>query len=467
MFRGVRAKLSAFRSGRRGVVLYLVALLMVPFAALLGVAVDVGQLLTVKNQLSSAIDAAALSIATTPGISQSNALVQAQNFVSANFSAQYPGATLSSLSVTPAQDQGSGNCPANTVCITASATVNTAFVKVLGSQYNTLSTAVSTQVRAPAQSYCMLTLDPAGWSHWGRPAAGVGLWGGVVVTMTGCGIATNATGTQALTLQSGGTLNAPTVSIAGLLNNVWSTVNVASIKQNQRPVADPYANVEMPAATSNVCTTSPYVYSSGSNSDCIDFATTTTPSTSIVVTLNPARYCNGLTISNGVNTKLNPGIYTIKSGTLTMTAVPTNIVGDGVTFALTTREGANSYANVSLSGGVVTTLTAPTAGPAAGILFFGDRNAPTTTVSEFNAFGTLNLTGAIYLPTHLFQYLGGGTITGCNQIIAWDVGDYLNNLPFEFIVHGHRHEAHQRHFRHFGQIDASLPARQRLSAAGG
>ena len=46
MFRGIRAKLSAFRAGTRGIVLYLVALLMVPFVVLIGVAVDMGQLLS-------------------------------------------------------------------------------------------------------------------------------------------------------------------------------------------------------------------------------------------------------------------------------------------------------------------------------------------------------------------------------------------------------------------------------------
>ena len=42
------------------------ALLLVPFMVLLGVAIDTGQLLIVKNQLQSAIDAAALDIGTNP-----------------------------------------------------------------------------------------------------------------------------------------------------------------------------------------------------------------------------------------------------------------------------------------------------------------------------------------------------------------------------------------------------------------
>ena len=214
MFRGVGAKLSAFRAGRRGVVLYLVALLMVPFVALLGVAVDVGQALLVKNQLASAIDAAALDIAATPGLTQNQANAQALAFVNANFATQYPSATVSSLNVALPQAQGSGSCPANTVCITASASVSTAFVRILGSQYNTLAAGVSTQVAMPQQSYCILTLDPAGWSQYGGATAGLELVGGPTLTMTGCGIAVNATGSQALMVDSGASLTSPSASIA-------------------------------------------------------------------------------------------------------------------------------------------------------------------------------------------------------------------------------------------------------------
>ena len=85
---------------------------------------------------------------------------------------------------------------------------------------------------------------------------------------------------------------------------------------------------------------------------------------------------------------------------------------------------------MSISGGVNVTLSAPTTGPTAGILFFGDRNSPSSVWSSFNAFNYLNLTGAIYLPTQTFMYGGGGWIDGCTQLIAWDINDYLNGLLF-------------------------------------
>lgn len=149
-------KLSMFCPYEQGIVLYLVALLMVPFILLLGVAVDLGQILVIKNQLQSAIDAAALEIAANPTWPQAQAQSQAQNYVNANFSTQYSSATLTSLQVT-INDAASPP----TVNITASASVSTYLLPVAG--YNKLSTKVSTQATI-AQNYMevVLVLDNTG-----------------------------------------------------------------------------------------------------------------------------------------------------------------------------------------------------------------------------------------------------------------------------------------------------------------
>ena len=147
MLRGIRAKLSGFRAGTRGVVLYLVAMLMVPFVVLIGVAVDMGQLLVMKNQLAAAVDAAALGAA---GLPLDQAQTQAQAFVSANFSSQNPSATLTNFALTQVTLPDS-RCPqANAapgtpaVYVTDELTMNTAFLPVIG--YNTLSATVSSCV---------------------------------------------------------------------------------------------------------------------------------------------------------------------------------------------------------------------------------------------------------------------------------------------------------------------------------
>ena len=98
---------------------------------------------------------------------------------------------------------------------------------------------------------------------------------------------------------------------------------------------------------------------------------------------------------------------------------------------LTTTDGGNSYATLSITNGSNITLSAPTTGQTAGILFFGDRNAPSSNTNVLSGFTTANLQGAFYLPTQTMQYgSSAGTITGCQQMIAWHVDDNINNLPF-------------------------------------
>ena len=86
-----RISLDRFRqlcADERGVAAYLAAAFFVVFLALAGVTVDVGQLLVAKYQLAAAIDAAALNIAATPGLTTAEAQAQAQAFVDANFTSQ-------------------------------------------------------------------------------------------------------------------------------------------------------------------------------------------------------------------------------------------------------------------------------------------------------------------------------------------------------------------------------------------
>jgi hypothetical protein len=207
------------------------------------------------------------------------------------------------------------------------------------------------------------------------------------------------------------------VSLAGQLyqDNSTMTVNVTSLKQNQAAVTDPYSGVSMPS-------------SAGCDYDWYGIGWSATPTV-----LSPGRYCNGLSIANGATAVLSPGIYYIKSGSFSI-AGGAAVTGTGVTIVLTTADGAGSYANLSITNGTSIALSAPTSGQTAGILFFGDRNAPAA--SYFNnvisGFGTLDMKGAVYLPSQLLQFgSSGGTITGCWQAIAYDILDQLVNLTMD------------------------------------
>ncbi len=392
------------KSGRRGSVAIQIGILMTVLIGMAGLGTEIPYLMFKQRQMQTAADSAALSAG----------VALAQGYPDVDTEAKEVAAALGFV-------KGTANVTitANSPPLSGSYTSNPSAVEVIVSQPQTLKLAgllgvsqYNVTARAVAVvpgAYCILVTDPNGVSRWDGSAVGIGLWGGVTVTMTGCGIAVNSSGWGALTLESGGTLNAPLVSLVGTIKNVWSTVNVTSLKQNQAAVADPYANVPMPSSAG--CDYNGF-WASGSQ-----------------LTISPGRYCDGLAIAGGYAWTMQPGIYYIKSGQFNV-AGGASVTGTGVIIVLTAKDGTSNYATLSVTNGNNMTLSAPTTGQTAGILFFGDRNAPSSNTNFMSGFTLVNWTGAIYLPTQTLQYGGGGAITGCQQLIAWHIDDYITNLPF-------------------------------------
>ena len=249
--------------------------------------------------------------------------------------------------------------------------------------------------------YCMLGLDPVGHSSWGGYEF-VGMWGGVTITMTGCGMAVNAREFWRPDAGNGRHAQCAACIAAGQINSVWSTVNVQSLKQNQKPISDPYANVPMP--TSSSC-------------DYYNFSQSCRPPSR---RLALGGYCNGMYDSNGANVLLSQGTYFIKSGQFNISG-GASVTGTELLSFYSARDGGNTYATFSISNGSNITLSAPTTATGnqpAGILFFGDRNAPASNTNSLSGFTTLNLTGAIYMPTQLSWGGWANSITGCYQLIS-------------------------------------------------
>jgi Flp pilus assembly protein TadG len=398
------------KSSRRGSVAIQIGILMTVLIGMAGLGTEIPYLMYKHRQMQTTADSAALGAAValsqgypSPISTEAYGIAAALGFTNGS----------SNVTITVNNPPKSGNYISNNsaVEVIVSQPQTLKMAGLFGvSSYSLSARAVALAGSGSGGGYCMLATDPIGqgWS-----VSGVGLWGGVVVTMNGCGMAINASGTGALTLQSGGTLNAPLVSIVGQMNNVWSTVNVTSLKQSQQPVSDPYANVAMPGSTG-----------------CGPNGTTGYWASPSQLTLSPGIYCNGLSFGGGYTWTLSPGVYFIKSGQFNV-AGGASITGTGVTIVLTAMDGTSNYATFSITNGTTITLSAPTTGQTAGILFFGDRNAPSSNTNVLSGFTTANLQGAIYVPTQTMQYgSSAGTITGCQQLIAWHVDDNINNLPF-------------------------------------
>ncbi|HAJ47006.1 MAG TPA: hypothetical protein DCL54_10545, partial [Alphaproteobacteria bacterium] len=118
----VLAVVCGFTLATSGNVTILYGLCLVPTIAAVGAAVDMGQAVVVRKRLSQAIDAAGLAIGATPGLTAEEIQERAQLFFSANYPATALGDTLSLIATQ------SGNI----VTLTASASVDTAFLGILG-----------------------------------------------------------------------------------------------------------------------------------------------------------------------------------------------------------------------------------------------------------------------------------------------------------------------------------------------
>ncbi|MFN0219177.1 MAG: pilus assembly protein TadG-related protein [Hyphomicrobium sp.] len=109
------------------------------------------------------------------------------------------------------------------------------------------------------------------------------------------------------------------------------------------------------------------------------------------VELKPGVYCLGLTISGIARVKFQPGIYIIKDGPFTVTT-KAQISGEGVGIFLS---GASFFVFDPLTK---ISLSAPTTGPMAGLLFFGSRKQSPLLQNIILSGGAQTLTGTVYLP---------------------------------------------------------------------
>jgi hypothetical protein len=114
---------------------------------------------------------------------------------------------------------------------------------------------------------------------------------------------------------------------------------------------------------------------------------------------------------------MNPGVYIINGGSFNIGG-NVQLTGTGVTIVLT-GSGSN-YATATIGNGANVTLSAPTTGATAGMVFFGDPKGPTTNTESFEGGASEKLTGALYFPHQTVAYSNGTTTpTTCTQLIGW------------------------------------------------
>jgi len=203
----------------------------------------------------------------------------------------------------------------------------------------------------------------------------------------GCGIYSKSTATNSIEVGDAARVEASFIcSEGGIKQNTSSQVTPAGVQDCPTP-PDPLAGRIKPAV-----------------GPC-DF--TNTRLRNFYGTLQPGVYCLGLAIGRNSIVSLEPGIYIIKDGGLSVSG-NSALIGDNVGFFLTGRNARFTF----LSGSKIK-IKAPVSGPMAGLLFFQNPDAPGVgdmlNNATKNIIATTNaeiLEGTIYMPRGRLEISG-------------------------------------------------------------
>jgi Flp pilus assembly protein TadG len=386
-----------FRRDQSGSYLVIFAIMMPVLIGLVGLGVDYGVWMNASQKMQAAADAAAFSAAAllTSGTggdvtTQADAIASAFGFTNASNGV--------SVTVNKPPASGAHTSTAGAVEVIIRQPQPRFFSAVISSGQTTV--AARSVAVAGSSGGCVLALNPTA-------SGAISLQGTSNVTLSGCNLYDNSSSGSALSIGGSSTLSALAVAVAGAVTGQSSITASKGVTTGASPVADPYAGA-----------------SYGSYSGCAQ----NNYSTKNTVTLSPGVYCGGLNLGAGANVTLQPGIYYLDGGSLSMSG-SASLTGTGVTLVFTSSTGSG-YANATIGGGATVNLSAPTTGPTAGIAIFGDRNMTVGTFFDFSGGAAQQITGAIYLPRAAAQFSGGASAsTSCTQLVA-DTVTFKGNANF-------------------------------------
>jgi Flp pilus assembly protein TadG len=366
-----------------------------------GLAVDVGMWEAAHRKLQDAADSAAISavVGFQAGVdvtTQADAVAASYNFVNG-----VAGATVTANRPPVSGSHAGDNSAVEVIVSQPQARL---FSAVFGGQpVNEFARSVAIQTA----NACILALDQTA-------SNAISAQGSVSFNGNGCSIYSDSNDPTS-SVNAGGTATMEAVQI-GAVGAFSGQANMTAPDgfTHGGVIADPYAYVTPPAYSGP---NAPFQFS---GCDQKNFSSHTTQ------TIYPGVYCGGMKLAAGANVTMAPGIYYMYaqnppdamsvSGSATLT-------GSGVTIVFT-GSGTN-WATANFSGGANINLSAPTSGPTAGIVLFGDRNTPIPpTVNQYyteNLTGGLNqtLSGVTYFPKAAVNFAGNSSsFNGCAQIVA-------------------------------------------------
>lgn len=367
---------------RRGATTVLFALSLVPLVAVSGFAVDYANQSRTKSNLQESLDNAVLQGAMNGG--QAAQRYFTANVRDANAVATFPDAAAAADGAT--------------YTATATVTVNTIFGGFLGSTSN--------QLQATASAKLIETTTDGGYSNTGStstPPATIS--SGICVLLMdafaspsftanssakvnapNCRMDVKSKSDKAANFNSGIDLNFSKICIeGGVLDNAQYSKHYTT---NCRTIADPFAGKIKAPATTNCKSLEPI--NGGSP------------------TLSPGTYCNELNFNNSPKVTLQPGTYIFKGAKWNLNGG--SMTGNGVTFYF-----ADSSSSVQFNSGVVATLSAPTSGDYAGVLF-AEASGLSKSAIVFDDTKGHTFSGLMYLPSRNITFNSGSTANSTDKI---------------------------------------------------
>lgn len=392
LFSFFRDTARAIQSDRSGNVIITFTLALIPIVSFTGAAVDYSRANSVKAAMQSAADSTALALAKSAAALSSSQLTQQGNDT---FKALLTRPELDNAQVGTVYSSSQGG----RTTVTANGSVKAAFVGIMGLSSLNVSAKAAAVVVSGGKG-CVVSLN--------RGASGAAVTqGSANINLTGCSLYDNSNHGSALTVGGSSKISALSVGVVGGISGNAGITTTQGVETGVTPIADPYAKVPVPAFSG--CTEN-------------NFTAKTT------VTINPGVYCGGMALQANANVTLNPGIYIIDRGKFSVNG-NASIQGTGVTLVFTSST-MTDWPDATINGGAIVNLIAPSSGPTAGIVMYGDRNIPLGTSFKFTGGGTQYLGGAIYFPTGAVSFAGGaGTTTSCTQLIA-DTVTFNGNSNF-------------------------------------
>jgi hypothetical protein len=293
-----------------------------------------------------------------------------------------------------------------------------------------------------------------------NPSTGTPYVGGYVHVNSTCGNPTNINdpgfcgtgeGTSALGINSNGAnLIAPKVYVSGTCTKTNTSPYNSPLVEGAVQIGDPMSEIPPPLISdypAGRCgPTGPVLTPTGPDSKGCNFPNGTT-------VLQPGVYYGGWTISNNSSLELQPGIYIIAGGGITLSGTNGSleaVSGDPTVdarvmiFSTDNRQGScgslNSFQKqgpLSFSANSSFHAKALATGPYKGILLWQDANGcqPTAPVS-LGGNGDVIIAGTVYAPKAQVTLNGGATGTGSAsiQIIAWQwslTGGATLTMPYD------------------------------------